>query len=1505
MSNEWEEEPVFNEDDDDAARYRSDDDYDSEEEGINADRDEEVDSDAESQAEDELDQEEEHEEVDILKTWLTLNPLQPDEPLESTFKNQIENQNCIVISFQQNYNTISKMGNRFISIVGAQQKDYERTLKNIEQSISSSDLPMDKFVIVLYHTKSTIEIEYEESEYMGQPHLIPKCSEDFINVNKLNMVIDSNPSIKKRVKSIYVVQQEPINTLLNGSRISELFCVKQAFPSYNVSRVNGIELLMKIKEKVNKNIVERGEALLPLYLAYNCNMKSKLIYDPIIVNEKAISLSEELLWKKRPNGEMGIQSIIKHIQFGRDEKTKESWNRMFTDFIKKDLEPFKINPDVIAFVTAVSQKDKFKNRMDVYLNSLYKNLFFYEEIIKFIIFGNGNFARKDGSNGSVADLNEFKKRIKMTLTHYFKDVLSEDDSLLQSLIEIKKVNMNLNFYFPNVYEYDYSFHNFMIKKYGNDGEVIINTLFYTNHYLDSLMGECLSEAVKQFIGIKSTPFILNDTIISKMIEIMPKLLLFLKDMPNRSKSDMFDLLYVILECDDFNSFNLPIQTISDLMSKLKMEPIPFMSELENRDFLSVVYHYALYTYQFGIVHKIVKESDIKMYLDKVKLLYETKPIRPSDLFPHQGLNGSIMESFLEFSIMYADLLAKDTIDDPFLNLLEKSLYSFTGIKKINMINIDVSWLTNDFIVSCYRLNQINISREDGENVRKIMLFFLSSLSIPNNQKLFYKFVNQFTGRKNVLPPPNDQNSKVIEIKADYDFSLLLQEQIELRVSHPSTEEPHVRAEQREIIINLLNKPLIDEPRIRFILLNRLNQLECILQGGKPRKSAEWPELDSQLTASEQTKSDSEKQVILFELHKKRNVLLLNQTQVTHIHLELLQLLKKKTNEAFSLIPTLFSEFNDAVITTFLKSMGRYDMHHSFLFYSIMNRCIEVSEPGMAFTFHPETMLLNEEQDTFLRDLVYHAKWMVDINVFESNNPYYQLLKQLFIEEESKLTPLYHIVQDIDSYYPFTVSNWLLNHISERNQQMKLFIKQQDQVGSVFHSWVKTIPNPVLIIEIMNKYKNVMMKQFISPQFVSLCDRLISKIDSLLKIISIPAFILFMNELRQNVIRRRTVAKFNPSILESDSIADIEMMISHYSFGTNNNILSKLLFVYPYELEMSPLLKLKSKTERMIQALRDSKDLQEDKKECESCVLPIMNRAKKLRKEKILIQNHLTLLKKNPVTVSNRTSINQVELDLYRVNKELEDLAINKENIRIREAQSRLEKLQFVKSQLDILQKQIKVISKWSEDTIDLKELDSEEFDVIQFGKLKDLINKKNKSGELPGVFDRYIKEELNLILSDLEEKLEKIKESQDIAPDGTIPQQKIDEAQQILTDLKDKSCTCLTRISEAQEAYQKAKGTDQEEKKFVELNIAEGIDDFVKNELKAQIELLALIEQKYKEELAEVVQDVEKNKNNISFFNKVFNTISKNIMYLPLKRLRDAFTFLMEQKNRVQLILNE
>jgi hypothetical protein len=1505
MSDEWDEgEPFYDDGDDDAAvyspRYGS---QEGDDQGEYSDTEDvsDRDSDTESVGEQEL-EEEKHEEVEALKSWAVLPQLNPLEAFDSTFVEDIKNPNCYVLSIQPKeipFTLKSLMGERFLTFRYKPDSVILDTLfKNVELELKKVPFPQDAFVIILYHVNEKIEMENVEASFGEQKRDVPAFTKDFIRVRDLNKAIDQVLSFKKLLQSIYVVQLYPSSSYISedGLRPTELFYVAQAFPSYHLSRVNGIQYDADLRVPT-----------IPLaYQFFTNKLKSDnrkampvrhqhlYIVDPI-----SSELADTLLWKQK-NGETGLDSIIKNIQFGRDEKTKDSWNRRLQDFKTKELETFRIDPSNIYYVISKNYKN-----MDSYLESLRKNIFYYEEIIKFLVLENGNFVRLNGA--SVSSLKILADRIKTSATTYFTNALltSEHASLLDRLKQLQEENMNSTFYFPNLYEYEYIFQEFMVEERYHLSH-IVNTEFYQNHYLIHSLGTALSDAVKSIIGIKTKRFILNEVILAKMKEVSPKLLLFLKEMPNPTKEDMYHVLYVLLECDRFNGL-LPNQTIDDLLSKIKteIEPIPSFSPVQERDFLTVLYQYALYTYQFA--EKIIKKSDkkeVKMYLDKVKLYYETKPNISSDLFPSQGLQGCIIESFLEFLIMFADLLGKEEMNDSFLDLFDTTLYAFTGIKKVQNVTSEVSWLTSDYLVSCLRLNQMKISRENGVRVRLMVLVLLSSAG--PNQKLIHKFVNQFTGRKNILVP-NDQHARVISIKADYDMSLLLQEQIELRLTHPTKEEDPIRKEGRRKIMDELAKPIdarfSDETSQsnvnQFILMNRLNQLECILQSDRPRKTKVWPQLQSQLTASEQAKTDDEKQVILFELHRKRNVLFLQDDQVTQIHLELLQILKKKTTLAFSQIPTFYGEFTDAVITTLLTSMGRYDIHHSFLFYSILNRCVEVSEPGKIFTIHPETMLLNEEQDAFLRDLVNHAIWLVDMKVFKSDNAYIQLLLPLF-ESSKPLKPLYHVVNDIDSYYPFTISNWLIHEMAERNQQMKEFLLQEDKLGSTFHSWIKALPIPVKMVTIMNKYKRIMDKQRILPTMLPIflrdCNMLVSLMDEVLDLNSDPSFASFMNELRQHVIRRWTVAKYS-SFLESYSISDVEMMISYYTYGSMNHILSKLLFVYPYELEFSPFVRAKAKVERMIHALQQVKP--EEKKTCESCVVPMMNRTKQLREKQDELSAHIKQLKRNQVSPSNTASINQIQDQLDVVEQEIESLKRSPMNIKIREAFSRLEKLRFHKTQLETLPILIKSVENWSED-----KSDSAEFDGIQFARIKMLLDNKKKSGELPGVFDRDIQAELNDIRMDLLQKLENVNQSTDISPDGTIPQEKVDEAQRILTELTDKACVCLTAIANAQEAYQLAKGTDQEEMKWVELKIASNENEYLKEELTRQIKRKAIIEIEGKDILAQLDQQLSQQKANLGVFNKVFETLSKNPLYLPSARLRDAFTFLMDQKKRVESILN-
>lgn len=184
----------------------------------------------------------------------------------------------------------------------------------------------------------------------------------------------------------------------------------------------------------------------------------------------------------------------------------------------------------------------------------------------------------------------------------------------------------------------------------------------------------------------------------------------------------------------------------------------------------------------------------------------------------------------------------------------------------------------------------------------------------------------------------------------------------------------------------------------------------------------------------------------------------NERQIKSIHIELLTILKARTlafvHKKTPTGTTPYSVITPNVIDTLLQSMGRYDLTHLLLFYSILNRCAEACTPGMIFDIHPELMLLNKEQDVFVRDLIDHLKWLEKVQIFRENHLFLQIFQVLLQDNGQQCktdtdvtipvpvscVPKYHIVEDIDTYDPATNMEWITNKFKQRTKDMSDLIK---------------------------------------------------------------------------------------------------------------------------------------------------------------------------------------------------------------------------------------------------------------------------------------------------------------------------------------------------------------------------------------------------------------------------------------------------------------------------------
>ncbi len=1038
--------------------------------------------------------------------------------------------------------------------------------------------------------------------YLMKKNNIFKCEDEIASIYK---EFEQNKTLFDKLKNVFILtdateKNTASKNYYEGGFTTDLFKLKRMFPSFNVSS-NKYDYVCTPPQ--NKYYIESFE-----YEKASFGEGGKQVYEIGKVN-----LPDMLLF----DGD-GIMDILIRIQSMSKQNSmiKETWKRSIEVILREYKRSF---------------KDQEKD--------LLSNLLMYEELLKKLFLTNGEYAKYTDKDGNIVQVNsrltEFVKgKLHSSIKEYFRDFLSrpENKDLRDALKKTQKDIGGKTFYFPNLYRFTTTFYDkikdTVMKKYEN-------TEFNTSLYFDDV-GYLLSVVITEMIqGKTETKEVkLNKTITSKMKAIAPKIKIFVKK--GMSTEELQKVIHVILECDDFSEIPIPIDMIDAVLSELGSEKFG-MGDLDVPTFKTVVgvmYHYSLYCYQTCETllkdkmkqNPTEQEQDIKAHLDKINTMLQTLPNISSDLFTAQGVQGCIAEAFLEFTVMYADLLdinafirgSKDVGD---VSIINDSVYQFCGAQKNVAVPTPVSWITADYLKSFYERNDIHINRETCAQLYTMLLQFMNSYeSNRSNIPFLNKFIRQFTNRKNVLPAPTD--TPVVKIKPVYDMKMLLLEQNSLRQSH---DKPYKAITQKEIIseemgniITLLSQN--PGPRATFVLVNRMNALESYIQDEKPRafkithdEKEHIEAIKTVLTPDELKILPEEKRRLLYELHCKRNMYAFNERQINSIHIELLTILKARTlafvhNKKTKTGTTPYSVITPDVIDTLLQSMGRYDITHLLLFYSILNRCAESCTPGMIFDIHPELMLLNKEQDVFVRDLIDHLKWLEKVHIFRENHLFLQIFQVLLKDDgqqcktDTNVTspvpvecvPRYHIVEDIDTYDPSTNMEWITNKFKQRNKDMTELIKNYKT--NIIRDWIQFLPTqPKNMRWVCNKMLQE-YETFMNPKNIfsniqealSKTRKLIADINSIIIIID-GQFLAFMNELRQNLIRKFYVLTYQEAI-DAIDIANVEFLLSYYTYGSmykpvtdehgnvqSDYVLTDFLFVHRYEHDVE---KIKDMKERL-------------------------------------------------------------------------------------------------------------------------------------------------------------------------------------------------------------------------------------------------------------------------------------------------------------------------------------
>lgn len=964
--------------------------------------------------------------------------------------------------------------------------------------------------------------------YIGEDNTIEKLT----RLGQLYKLFENNEEYLSKLIHIYVIDIQPVTNdyyvVPSSSEQSDYYDFEDS-----ISLTNTTKLYLR------KNFP--SYRIDPLYegvnYIYTCTPPKNIIIVKDIMNTSDLT------------------NIIQNMQNTQNPQIIQNWKddlRVFNNtnalFLKQLCTIDVDHRDERAMTNALSQVKTKRNQ-------LVQNLLFYEEILKNLVVRNGMYALPEGQKVSSNPNTIIKLKFKASLQNYFEDLLDKDQEKCKKLIDLKK-QYGGNFYIPNLYTFDFIFYKYFQSIYSSN---YIDTEFNIQQHLDNInVGDILTEVINRKIrqDTNKVQLVYNEFIKNKMNDISSKLSIFIKD--GILERELIKIIQIILDCTDFMYKYIPEATIDDLLKQIGSNKFNlFVNSSTFRNVIKVFYNYSMYCYEkcrqlLSELHVNPNEESISLYMEKLNHSLQVLPSSSSDLFTHNGLNGSMVESIFEFTVMYCDILNINTISDSNRYKVKDDLYKFIGLKKDvkeeKQSENKIDWLDSYYIVSFYKTNDIYITISVADYMRDTINNFVSLYYRSNveTKAIIHKFINQFNKRKNIIPPPEQSQSDVImSIRPKYDISFLLKEQRSFR-NVPLPELTKTIKDNMDLIV----KEFSQDPneRTTFILLNRMNAI--VSYTTKTERSLQKINLlpiNSIVDLS--NKTSDEQLYTLYDLHCKRGILFYNEQEVDTIHNELLKIIKENSLAIIKSSP-VYSTFDEKVVTTILQTMGRYDLIHQFLFYSILRICIEISNPKKLFEIHPEIMLLNEDQHTFLIDLVDHLQWLITVEILPSDNIFLQLF--------SPLLNKYHIV-DIDTYDPSTNLQWMIHTIDDRSNKMDEFISHKK-----YQLWMNTLDehNISIFTRISLEYTSIINS--VIPIDITRLRELINRMDGLLPNLN-DQFYSFMNELRRNVIRMYKISEHKSPIGNSTykSLLHAEMMLSYVS-GLSVSSIENALFVHTYD-----------------------------------------------------------------------------------------------------------------------------------------------------------------------------------------------------------------------------------------------------------------------------------------------------------------------------------------------------
>jgi hypothetical protein len=996
--------------------------------------------------------------------------------------------------------------------------------------------------------------------------------------NELYKVIDQNPVLLRNVLHLFIVNSsedaggivnvtENMYNEVNPDYTTNRFLLSKLFPTYQL-KTDQFNYRLRIQTR------EQAIKIGFVYKLTNVN-KTKIIVPREIV--KKILFTAQI-WEGEEQSEFGIARLL-HLLHNSTSRTKQHWLR------EMSLLPSAPSPNLTikrgSLFNGIVERIADNSLLAQQLSS---SVMVYEEYVRELFLSNSSYSARDGESYSRNINSMIKEKIIEAAKLFFRNLLTSDIlNVKEELVALYKKNPRKPFYFPNIYHYNEVIYQ-ALQDYTNFLKIYKNTKFAHAKLLTDSLGIALQDVIENMLQISPySELIVTDTIIAKMIEVAPKVAVFVEN--GMKKQTLLDIIQCILECNKISLLVVPKSIVNILLEKLPKSSMNALKNLDDDTYaevLTVLYQYSYYCYQTNKMllqkkeQKEYFEADIAAQMLSISNWLEVRSSQLSSLFPTHGYDGCIVESIFEFMILYLDVKNSTILDDNLCRTLTNAVSTYMGLE-MALLEEKVPWINDILVKSFCKQNMVSVTITVASQIADLLCYIIGlyNKGPAANKPKIHKFTRVFLGRNNIMleksvhEPPH--------LYAEYNLTSLLEEQRNLRndSSLPQAALPNMKeliAEQGFLCKTISELENMGNDRVYqrelFTYVNRMNLIKHILIGTRDMIRMPMVEFtESILSRKDQAKSPVEKQYKLFDLHQRRHLLFSSNEEITKLHLELLQNIKLEV-QALPIGRLL----NERVIMVLLQSMYRYDVHHLLLFYLLIKRGSSV---------HASSMMFNEEQHIFLQDLMEHLEWLTKIKYLEESNDFYKKFSNFFTKTDHDATvflhhhPRYHIVHELDSYDPSPLSVWIESQIKTRMKDMntlltdtdsaiyKLFRQQSIAFSSQLWEYQELMFNQTLFTNETQRASSLRHVKELIPQL----ENIIGQLEP-----SHPLF-TFAYELRMNAITRWTLLN-SPEIISNNqtpettvTVTDVEMvvkMLSYYIYGKLSNVLTTLLFVKPFE-----------------------------------------------------------------------------------------------------------------------------------------------------------------------------------------------------------------------------------------------------------------------------------------------------------------------------------------------------